>query len=143
MVRFVPSQRLNSILVISARPRYLDQAQKWVERLDRIAGGTKRQLFIYSIQNRAAGELAMLLANILTDPNSKKNANATGGATGETSAATNARVGGLPGSRHRTHEHRHVQLCDKYGTILQFRINGRFRAYSGDARQLHGKRPCG
>ena len=86
VVRFVPNQRLNSILVISARPRYLGEAEKWVERLDRIAGGTKRQLFVYSIQNRAASELATLLANILTDPNAKKSgATQTGTENGGTS----------------------------------------------------------
>ncbi|PTW61048.1 type II secretion system protein D (GspD) [Breoghania corrubedonensis] len=86
VVRFVPNQRLNSILVISSRPRYLREAQKWVERLDRIAGGTKRQLFVYSIQNREASELAELLGNILTDPNAKTRTaegnEANGGGTG-------------------------------------------------------------
>ncbi|AXS42394.1 type II secretion system secretin GspD [Breoghania sp. L-A4] len=69
LVRFVPNKRLSSILVISARPRYLKQAQQWVSRLDRIAGGTKRQLFVYSIQNREASELASLLETILADGN--------------------------------------------------------------------------
>ena len=69
LVRFVPNKRLSSILVISARPRYLKQAQQWVARLDRIAGGTKRQLFVYSIQNREASELAGLLETILADSN--------------------------------------------------------------------------
>ncbi|WP_319774256.1 type II secretion system secretin GspD [Breoghania sp.] len=75
VVRFVPNTRLNSILVISSRPRYLQKAEQWVSRLDRIAGGTKRQLFVYSIQNRAANELATLLANILVDPKAKANRN--------------------------------------------------------------------
>lgn len=67
LVSFVPNKRLSSILVISARPRYLKQAELWVSRLDRIAGGTKRQLFVYSIQNREAAELAGLLDTILSD----------------------------------------------------------------------------
>ncbi len=102
VVRFVPNTRLNSILVISSRPRYLQKAEQWVARLDRIAGGTKRQLFVYSIQNRAANELATLLGNILVDPKSKANgsgetANATRvGSAFETAAA--ARAAALTGT---------------------------------------------
>ncbi len=67
LVTFVPNARLSSILVISPRQHFLKQAAQWVGRLDRIAGGTKRKLFVYPIQNREATDLASLLENILSN----------------------------------------------------------------------------
>ena len=39
VVRVVPIERLNAILVVSAQPAYLDQAETWIERLDRAGEG--------------------------------------------------------------------------------------------------------
>lgn len=64
VVRFVPNRRLNSILVITARPVYLQRAETWVRRLDHAAGGSDAQLYVYHIQNRPAGELAKVLRGI-------------------------------------------------------------------------------
>ncbi len=66
IINFVPNSRLASILVISKHPKYLRDAQKWVERFDRVAGGAKQQLFVYNIQNREAGELSKLLGSLLS-----------------------------------------------------------------------------
>ncbi len=81
LVKFVPNNRLASILAISSRPHYLEKARSWVTRLDHAAAGTKQSLFIYSVQNREANELAVLLEGILgrssTDPeNGATSANA-------------------------------------------------------------------
>lgn len=64
LVRFIPNKRLNSILAITAQPKYLLDARSWVERLDvpRDLGGER--LFVYNVQNRPADELAGLLQNL-------------------------------------------------------------------------------
>ncbi len=49
MIRFAPIERLNAVLVISAQPAYLDQAQTWIARLDRGAEGAGRRIFVYYV----------------------------------------------------------------------------------------------
>ncbi|QDG79382.1 type II secretion system protein GspD [Labrenzia sp. PHM005] len=65
VVKFVPNNRLGSILAISSRPHYLKEARLWIQRLDRAAAGASQKLFVYSVQNREAEELAELLQGIL------------------------------------------------------------------------------
>ncbi len=65
LIRFIPNQRLNAVLVITSRPAYLSRANTWIEKLDRIASANDQQLFVYSIQNRPAKELAQVLQSVL------------------------------------------------------------------------------
>ena len=63
LLRFVPIERMNAVLVISKQPRYLDEALSWIERLDQ--GGTDQQrLHVYYVQNRRAADLAEVLGQI-------------------------------------------------------------------------------
>ncbi|GHD37920.1 type II secretion system protein GspD [Halioglobus pacificus] len=65
LVRIIPFERLNSILVVTPRAYYLEVMGTWIERLDtpETAGGEKR-LFVYPVQNTTAGRLADLLNSI-------------------------------------------------------------------------------
>ena len=65
LIRFVPNERLNSVLVITSRPAYLTRAASWIAKLDVLAQGAEQQLFVYKIQNRPANELAAVLGKIL------------------------------------------------------------------------------
>ncbi|MCP4182993.1 MAG: type II secretion system secretin GspD [Hyphomicrobiales bacterium] len=71
-VKFLPNERLNSIIVISKKSRYITRAQKWITRLDKVAQSNERQLFVYDIQNRPAEELANLLQSVFEDESGKK-----------------------------------------------------------------------
>ncbi len=72
-IRVFPNDRLGSVLVISSKPSHLDTARDWIEKLDKAAEQSERQLFVYQIQNRPAGELAELLRNVLsTDLNQQR-----------------------------------------------------------------------
>ncbi|MFM7293691.1 MAG: type II secretion system secretin GspD [Burkholderiales bacterium] len=65
IVRIVPIERLNGLLVITTQPRYLEEAKKWIDRLDKgggLAGGTR--LNVYPVQNGRADRLAQLLTDI-------------------------------------------------------------------------------
>jgi general secretion pathway protein D len=65
IVRIVPIERLNGLLVITTQPRYLDEAKKWIDRLDKgggMAGGVR--LNVYPVQNGRADRLAQLLTEI-------------------------------------------------------------------------------
>lgn len=65
LVRFVPNERMNAILVIASRPVYLKRAAAWVRKLDQQAPTDSQQMFVYEIQNRPAKELAEVLQAVL------------------------------------------------------------------------------
>lgn len=62
MFRFVPLERLGSIMVITPQEAYLEKARKWIETLDRGAAGSGVQLYVYRVKNLEA----QILANYLT-----------------------------------------------------------------------------
>ncbi len=64
MVRIEALDRLNSILVLTPQPRYLEQMQVWIERLDRVGEGPGTRLFAYAVKNRKASELAAVLTSV-------------------------------------------------------------------------------
>ncbi|RMD62073.1 MAG: type II secretion system protein GspD [Alphaproteobacteria bacterium] len=64
LVRFVPIERLNAVLVISPQPAYIDKAESWIERLDRGGEGAGRRIFVYHVQNGRASDLAEVLNKI-------------------------------------------------------------------------------
>ena len=67
LVRVIPIERLNSLLIVTTQPRYLENARSWMERLDQIggtAGGTR--LFVYTVRNGKAENLANLVSELFT-----------------------------------------------------------------------------
>ena len=64
VIRFVPIERLNAVLVISPQPAYLDRAEIWIDRLDRGAEGAGRRIFVYHVQNSRAADLADVLSRV-------------------------------------------------------------------------------
>lgn len=64
-LRIMPIERLNSILVITPRAAYLDEARRWIAKLDQPgSGGALPQLNIYRVQNGNARHLASVLSGI-------------------------------------------------------------------------------
>lgn len=62
LFRFVPIERLGSVLVITPQPEYLDRARDWVRRLDRAKGDAHgRNLYVYRLQNSNAEDIATSL----------------------------------------------------------------------------------
>jgi general secretion pathway protein D len=65
-LRIIPIERLNSILVITPRASYLDEARRWIAKLDQAGtGGAQPQLNIYKVQNGNARHLAGVLSGWL------------------------------------------------------------------------------
>ena len=64
VVRVVPIERLNSILVVSSQPSYLGEAETWVQRLDRTSDAEEPQIYVYPVQNARASNLAEVLSGI-------------------------------------------------------------------------------
>jgi general secretion pathway protein D len=66
-VRVVALERLNALLVITPQARYLDEARKWVERIDRTGTGSGgHRLYVYPVQNGRAELLASLLNEVFS-----------------------------------------------------------------------------
>lgn len=67
MFRFLPVERLGGLFVITQNPDYLEEARRWLRRLDRnnasVAG---TQLFVYDVKNIKAVDLADYLGAIFT-----------------------------------------------------------------------------
>jgi general secretion pathway protein D len=65
IVRIIPIERLNSLLVVTTQPKYLEEAKKWIERLDKGSGASGGiRLNVYSVQHGKADKLAQLLSEI-------------------------------------------------------------------------------
>lgn len=64
VLRFVPLERLNAVLVISPQPTYIARAEKWIQKLDESTDEAGRRLFVYYIQNGNAADLAQVLGDI-------------------------------------------------------------------------------
>jgi len=65
LVRIVPNTRLNSVLVMSSKPDYLDAARTWIERFETMSADKDEQIYSYKVQNRPAPELADVLHRVL------------------------------------------------------------------------------
>ena len=65
MFRFVPLERLASIMVITYQEHYLYKAEEWIEILDRGAAGAGKQLFVYRVKNLEAPILAGDLSELV------------------------------------------------------------------------------
>ena len=64
MVRIVPIERLQSILLISSTPAALREVELWVHRLDRPSDSAEKRLYVYNVQNAKAAELSEILGHI-------------------------------------------------------------------------------
>jgi general secretion pathway protein D len=64
MFRFIPIERLNAILVITPQRRYLDEAERWISRLDRGGNQPGVRLYVYDVKNVKATDLADRLNDI-------------------------------------------------------------------------------
>ncbi len=78
-LRFIPLDRINSILVVTPDPSAFAEVEKWIEKLDQPAPPSGIQTFVYRVQNSEARYLAQLL---------------TGVQRGETSGEAGAGLGG-------------------------------------------------
>jgi general secretion pathway protein D len=64
IVRFIGNRRLKSVLVISARPEFMQKAASWINRIDRASKATDKQVHVYHVQHRPANEVAGLLQKV-------------------------------------------------------------------------------
>ena len=66
MLRFIPIERTNALVVISTQADYLREVGEWISKID-AGGGNQPQLFVYDVRNLKASDLAKYLAQIYTN----------------------------------------------------------------------------
>jgi len=66
ILRIIPLERLNALLVITPQPAYLDEAKKWIARLDQPGTGDGPSFYVYNLQNQRAEKLGPLLTQAFT-----------------------------------------------------------------------------
>ena len=66
ILRIIPIERMNALLVITPQPAYLDEAKKWIARLDQGGGGDGPRFYVYNLQNQRAEKLGPLLTQAFT-----------------------------------------------------------------------------
>jgi general secretion pathway protein D len=89
IVRFIGNKRLKSVLVISARPEFMQKAAAWIKRIDRAAKATDKQVHVYHVQHRPANEVAGLLQKVYSSGGQR-------GGTTTTSSTTSSRSSTSP-----------------------------------------------
>jgi len=68
ILRIIPVERMNALLVITPQASYLDEVKKWIDRLDRAGGdaGGGVQFYVYNLSNQRAEKLGPLLQQAFT-----------------------------------------------------------------------------
>ena len=66
LVRIVPIDRLQSILLISSTPAALREVEIWIHRLDRPGKSENKRLYVYNVQNAKATDLGEILGRIFS-----------------------------------------------------------------------------
>ena len=67
IVRVIPIERLNALLVVTTQPAYLEQAKGWLSRIDSMgatSGGSR--FFVYQVRNGKAENLAQLVGDLFS-----------------------------------------------------------------------------
>jgi len=65
---FIPLPRINQLLVISHSEAAWTYAKRWLDRIDVVAEGPGRRIFIYPVENGKADDLAAILSQALGLP---------------------------------------------------------------------------
>src|SRR5690242_1183874 len=65
---FIPLPRINQLLVISHSEAAWTYAKRWLDRIDVVADGPGRRIFIYPVENGKATDLADVLNQALGQP---------------------------------------------------------------------------
>jgi general secretion pathway protein D len=81
MVKIMPIEHMNSIMIISANPDYLKDMKDWVDRFDQVSPSAGSQLFVYHVQNGDAEHLAEMLNQIFGGKKSSSSGKLPGSST--------------------------------------------------------------
>jgi general secretion pathway protein D len=78
MVKIMPIEHLNSLMIISASPDYLKDMKDWVDRFDKVRATEGQQLYVYHVQHGQAEHLAEMLTQVFSGKQSTKSKSKSG-----------------------------------------------------------------
>ena len=108
-LRVLPIPRLNALMVITPRASYLDEAERWIRRLDVPGyGGSEPELYVYRVQNGNAKYLAQVLNGIF------------GGQQGASGNMTSGVAPGLNGVNNNNNNNRFGGGFNSFGSTSGF-----------------------
>jgi len=87
-IRFVPLERMNSILVITGNSTIFAEVERWIERLDQPLATAGLRNYVYKVKNTKASDLQGVLANLYGSPAQRPQGAAAGQQTTLPPAAT-------------------------------------------------------
>ena len=96
VVRVLPMDRVNAVLVVSSQARYIDAARRFFRLTNQVEDATARAWHVYYVQNGQSTDLENLLQRAFTP----RNVSPTGGAPGSTAPGAEQLTlapGGAPG----------------------------------------------
>jgi general secretion pathway protein D len=73
VVQVIPLKRINSVLLVSKQPKYIQEAQTWIDRLDTGIDETAPRLYVYYVQNSRATDLAKVLGQMYGSTSAQPN----------------------------------------------------------------------
>lgn len=71
MLRFMPLEGINAVMVITHQPKYLADAEQWIQRID--LGGEGSSLFVYEVKYAKATDLAEQLNQVFGSGGASRN----------------------------------------------------------------------
>ncbi|MEO8740804.1 MAG: type II secretion system secretin GspD [Casimicrobiaceae bacterium] len=66
IMRIIPIERMNALLIVTPQPEYLEEAKKWIDRLDKGSEGGGVRFYVYQVQNSRAERIGPLLQQAFT-----------------------------------------------------------------------------
>jgi general secretion pathway protein D len=69
IVRVIPMDRVNAVLVVSSQPRYIDAARRFFSLTNQLEDATARAWHVYYVQNGQSADLESLLQRAFTPRN--------------------------------------------------------------------------
>jgi general secretion pathway protein D len=63
-IRFLPIERLNSVLVVSPNPTVFPEVERWLQQLDQPVQTTGLRNYVYHVQNAKAADIQRVLAEL-------------------------------------------------------------------------------
>ncbi len=67
ILRIIPIERMNALLIITPQPEYLEEAKKWIERLDKAGTDSAGvRFYVYQVQYSRAERIGPLLQQAFT-----------------------------------------------------------------------------
>jgi general secretion pathway protein D len=96
LVRVIPMDRVNAVLVVSSQPRYVDAARRFFRLTREVEDATARSWHVYYVQNGQSADLELLLQRAFT-PRNVSPTPAPPGTTAPGAAQLAIAPGGAPG----------------------------------------------